>query len=146
MMSERFSKFWSFISKLPFNLPNDSAAYTRSKLGPKLKIVVGKIPFLDDVLALYFCAIDSKTPARAKAIAFAALAYFIMPVDLIPDTIPVAGMLDDASVIALALWTLEPFITDEHRRKARALLAKLRGGKPDDFDNGGAGAVVGPRV
>jgi uncharacterized membrane protein YkvA (DUF1232 family) len=87
------------------------------------------VSFLRDALALYYCARDPRTPARAKAIAFAALAYFIMPIDLVPDTIPVIGMLDDGSVVAFALWALDQHVTEDHRRKADQLLKDLLGGK-----------------
>ena len=124
-------------------LPKDPAAYTLRGLGPKLKRFLGKVQFLEEAIALYYCAIDPMTPVRAKAVAFAALAYFIMPVDLVPDTIPVAGMLDDATVIALAAWALQHFITEEHRRKARCLLAKLLGERRDECtDDDAAGASI----
>ncbi len=93
---------------------------------------LGKVQFMEEAVALYYCAIDPKTPGRPKAIAFTALAYFIMPVDLVPDTIPIPGMLDDASVIGFAAWALKQSITEEHRHKARCFIDRLLGLKRDD--------------
>lgn len=45
-------------------------------------------------------------PLKYGAIALAALAYLILPVDAIPDAIPFAGLADDAAVIAAAVATI----------------------------------------
>ena len=45
------------------------------------------VPFMDEVVAAYYCALDSNTPLRAKAILLAALGYFVLPADMIPDVI-----------------------------------------------------------
>lgn len=86
----------------------------------KLKSVAGKIPFTKDVVALYYCAMDPKTPLYAKGVALGALAYFISPVDAIPDFLAGFGLTDDAGVILTALKVLGDQITDEHREKAKA--------------------------
>lgn len=80
------------------------------------------MPFVSDVAALYFCAMDSRTPIHAKVTAFSALAYFITPLDGIVDAIPVVGYGDDAGAIVLAVATIERYMTDEHRLKAKEWL------------------------
>jgi uncharacterized membrane protein YkvA (DUF1232 family) len=90
----------------------------RKNFWSKMKHTVGKIPFALDVVAMYYCAIDPKTPLIGKITAFAALAYFISPLDAIPDMIPGAGFADDAAAIATALATLDAIITDEHKQQA----------------------------
>lgn len=82
------------------------------------KQFVGYVPFTKDAVAMYFCMIDSKTPLQAKGVIAAALAYFLSPIDAIPDAIAVLGFTDDASVIATALVTASTHITDEHRQQA----------------------------
>jgi uncharacterized membrane protein YkvA (DUF1232 family) len=88
----------------------------------KLLKVAGKIPFAEDAAAAYFCAVDPKTPSKVKAILLAALAYFVMPFDIIPDFVVGLGFTDDAAVLAMALTLVAGQITDEHRRRARAAL------------------------
>ena len=43
------------------------------------------VPFMEDVVAAYYCALDKNTPLRAKGILLAALGYFVLPADTIPD-------------------------------------------------------------
>ncbi|MEH6404856.1 MAG: YkvA family protein [Sneathiella sp.] len=94
------------------------------EFGQKLRSNLGKVPFADDVTASFYCAMDGKSPAFVKAILFGALAYFIMPADVIPDFIAGLGFTDDASVLFAAMKTVQKHITDEHRVKANAFLEK----------------------
>lgn len=82
------------------------------------------IPFMEDVVAAYFCAMDPQTPLRAKAILIAALAYFVLPVDLIPDFIAGIGFTDDVAVLTAAITAMRAHITPAHRAAAREALAK----------------------
>jgi len=88
----------------------------------KLAKVAGKVPFAEDAAAAYFCAVDPTTPFKVKATLFAALAYFVMPFDVIPDFLAGVGFTDDAAVIALALSMVSRNIRPEHRARARAAL------------------------
>ncbi|MEM1087160.1 MAG: YkvA family protein [Pseudomonadota bacterium] len=95
---------------------------TKRRLIPKLLSVAGRIPFADDLGAAYYCATDAKTPRKVKLTLFAALGYFVMPVDAIPDVIAGLGFTDDATVLATALGIVGAHIKDEHRLLARRLL------------------------
>jgi len=89
--------------------------------GLKTKIIktVGKIPFAEEAVAAYCCAIDADTPAHVKAAIFAALAYFIAPVDAIPDFLLALGYTDDAAIF-WAMWrTISGHVTEAHREAAR---------------------------
>lgn len=97
----------------------------RRRIWAKVKRTLGRVPFLDRALAAFYAAIDASTPAAAKATLFAALAYFIVPADLIPDFIAGIGFTDDAAVLLLALRTIAPHITPEHLDQARQALAEL---------------------
>lgn len=88
----------------------------------KLMKLVGRVPFADDAAAAYFCAIDPATPTRVKGILLAALAYFVLPFDAIPDFIAGLGFTDDAAVLAMALSLVARHVTPEHRAKARSAL------------------------
>lgn len=88
----------------------------------KVKKTLGKVPFLDQAVAAYYAANDPATPRAAKAVLMAALAYFIVPADIIPDILAGVGFTDDATVLMLAIQTLAPHIKDNHVKAARQFL------------------------
>ena len=99
----------------------------------KLRRVAGRIPFAEEAAAAYYCAGDRKTPLHVKAVLMGALAYFVIPTDMIPDFIAGLGFTDDASVFFFTWQTVTRHVTEEHREKARAALARIRGeAEPDD--------------
>ncbi|QEL24605.1 DUF1232 domain-containing protein [Bosea sp. F3-2] len=91
----------------------------------RLKRVAKRIPFAADLLAAWFCARDPATPRRVRLTLLAALGYFLLPVDAIPDIMPLIGFTDDAAVIAAAIAAVAGSITPEHRERARKALAEL---------------------
>ena len=95
---------------------------TKRKLIPKLLRVAGRIPFADDLAAAYYCAVDGETPVKVKLVLFAALGYFVLPVDAIPDVLTGLGFTDDATVLATALGLVGAHIREPHREAARRLL------------------------
>ncbi|MEL8054841.1 MAG: YkvA family protein [Pseudomonadota bacterium] len=110
---------------VPTRLPlatEQQAKRTKRRLIPKLLRVAGRIPFADDLAAAYYCAVDEKTPRKVKLTLFAALGYFVLPVDVIPDVVAGFGFTDDATVLATALSIVGVHIKDEHRLLARRLL------------------------
>jgi uncharacterized membrane protein YkvA (DUF1232 family) len=88
----------------------------------KLKQVGRKLPFAEEAVASYYCATDSRTPASARTVLFAALAYFITPIDFVPDFLAIIGFGDDMAVLMSVYAVLKTHITDEHRTKARDVL------------------------
>ena len=91
----------------------------------KARQVAGTIPFMDDLVAAYYCALDPKTPKRVRGTLLAALAYFIVPTDMIPDFIMGLGFTDDATVLATVLAMVSGHIKQEHQNQARIFLRKL---------------------
>lgn len=89
----------------------------------KAKRYLGHLPLAKETVAMYFCMLDPKTPLWVKATSAAALAYFILPLDAIPDLMPLAGFSDDAGVLATALTAISTYVTDEHRDRAKAWMA-----------------------
>jgi uncharacterized membrane protein YkvA (DUF1232 family) len=83
------------------------------------------VPFAEDALAAWYCARDPATPARVRMILISAVAYFVLPIDAIPDLLPFLGFTDDAAVIAAALAAVATHLRPEHRDKARDTLAGL---------------------
>lgn len=69
-----------------------------------------RVQFEGEVLALYRFMCDPAAPAAAKGVAVAALLYFVMPIDVVPDWIPMLGFTDDAAVIAAAVGFLGPIL------------------------------------
>ena len=84
------------------NNPQDEELVLTS-LVDKVRRTLGKVPFAEQALSAYNCTRDPLTPTRVKAILVAALAYFVMPVDLVPDFIVGLGFGDDAAVF-WAAW------------------------------------------
>ena len=90
----------------------------------KVKRFGAALPFIEDLLAAYYCAFDRDTPLHVKAALLGALAYFVLPFDIIPDMLPVLGYTDDAAVLATALKLVASHIRSEHREAARRALAR----------------------
>jgi uncharacterized membrane protein YkvA (DUF1232 family) len=88
----------------------------------KLRRLIGRLPFAEDMVAAYFCALDPTTPLPARAIMLAAVAYFVLPIDAVPDAIAVIGFTDDATVLATAIAVAGVNITRKHRERARRVL------------------------
>jgi len=91
----------------------------------KMKAVAARCPFAEDALAAYYCALDRQTPLSVRAALWGALAYFIMPFDVIPDYLPLIGYTDDAAVLATALRMVASHMLPEHREAARRALNRL---------------------
>lgn len=93
-----------------------------------------------DAHAVWLCGRDPRTPLAAKVVALATAAYAFSPFDLIPDFIPVLGLLDDLILVPAGLWLaialIPPEVLAEHRATAAA--APLR-----PVSRAGAAAVVG---
>jgi uncharacterized membrane protein YkvA (DUF1232 family) len=90
-----------------------------------LKRAARHVPFARDALAAWHCARDPATPTRVKVVLISAIAYFVMPVDMLPDLAPLIGFTDDAAVIMTALATVAGAIKPEHRAAADQTLADL---------------------
>ncbi|WP_421725938.1 YkvA family protein [Bauldia sp.] len=80
------------------------------------------IPYTDEVVAAYYCALDPTTPNRVRGILLAALAYFVLPVDALPDFLAGVGFTDDLTVLVAAISMVRSHITPAHREAARAVL------------------------
>ncbi|PHS27062.1 MAG: hypothetical protein COA84_05225 [Robiginitomaculum sp.] len=91
---------------------------------PKFWATMGKVPFSEELGSAYYCATDEQTPARVKGVLFAALAYFVLPTDVIPDFIAALGFTDDATVLATAMGMVSVHIKPYHSEAARALLRR----------------------
>ena len=93
---------------------------------PKMRKVAAHVPFAGEALAVWFCARDEETPIAAKGMMFAALAYFVMPFDAIPDVIAGIGYTDDAAVFMAMLSIVGRHLKPRHRAAAKAAVERLR--------------------
>ena len=73
---------------------------------------------IEKALWLYYAAQQPSTPAWARTVIYGALAYFVLPVDAMPDAIPVAGFTDDLGALAAALGTVSMYVTDQVKQMA----------------------------
>ncbi len=113
-------------------LAHDEAIVERG-LMDKIRATLGKVPFVEDAFAAYYCAVDAKTPLYVKAVLMGAVAYFVIPADVIPDFIAGLGFTDDAAVLVAAIKAIGGNLRAEHRERAREALGKRETGtEPPD--------------
>ena len=123
---------WTRCCTAKFSARRSSAPRTRrpapSGSGAKFWATFRKaaryIPFADDLVAAYFCALDPATPHRVRAVLLAALAYFVLPFDAVPDFLAGIGFSDDVTVLVAAIAMVRAHITPAHREAARRALAE----------------------
>ncbi|MEX2319276.1 MAG: YkvA family protein [Bauldia sp.] len=107
--------------------PEDDAARServRRRFWSTFRKAARYIPFADDLVAAWFCALDPATPHKVRAVLLAALAYFILPFDTIPDFVAGIGFSDDIAVLVAAITMVRAHITPAHREAARRTLSE----------------------
>ncbi|WP_295810793.1 YkvA family protein [uncultured Nitratireductor sp.] len=100
------------------------AERVRAKFWRTMKKAARQVPFMDELVAGYYCALDDDTPPKVRGILLAALAYFILPLDVVPDFLLGLGFTDDVAVLAAALNAVRRHITPAHRLAAKRALAE----------------------
>lgn len=79
-------------------------------------------------LVVYFAARDPRTPRLARLLAFGVAAYALSPIDLVPDFIPVLGLLDDLVIVPLGLMLVLRLLPAEVLDDARAKATRAADG------------------
>jgi uncharacterized membrane protein YkvA (DUF1232 family) len=120
------SATWAEAEVLARRIAADEADLRR-RFWRKLTGLAARLPFAEDLIAAHYCAFDRQTPLRVKAALVGALAYFVLPADVIPDVLPIIGYTDDAAVLATAIKLVASHITPDHREAARRTLLRMRG-------------------
>jgi uncharacterized membrane protein YkvA (DUF1232 family) len=123
--SGAYSDSWAQAEARAQRLAEDEPTL-KQRFWRKLRAVAARLPFAEDLLAAYYCAFDRQTPAHVKVVLVGAVAYFVLPADLIPDVLPVIGYTDDAAMLAAAIRLVASHITPDHREAARRKLEGLR--------------------
>ena len=98
----------------------------RKGFWPKLRSTASRIPFAGQALAAWYATQDPQTPMAAKGVMLGALAYFVMPVDAIPDIFAGIGYTDDAAVITAVLAMVGANIKRRHRDLAEDAVQRLK--------------------
>jgi uncharacterized membrane protein YkvA (DUF1232 family) len=123
-LSETFTKPFTKAEMDAMRGATSDDATIRRDFWTKLKRLGGRIPFAEDLIAAYYCAVDPLTPNRVRLILMGAIAYFILPTDAVADFLPLLGFADDAAVLAAAITQVAGSITPEHRNRAKVVLGK----------------------
>ena len=97
----------------------------KSKMKRLGKKMGGKL--LYNVYVLYYVLKSRDVPVRVKAEIIGALGYVLVPLDLIPDFIPVVGFTDDLAAITFAVHQAHAQITPGIQKKAEKKVFKLIG-------------------
>ena len=105
-----------------------AARYGEASFRDKLRTAARKAgsAVVERALALRYAAVAAETPAWARECARAALGYFIVPVDAVPDAGP-AGFCDDLAVLATALGAVAAYVTPAIRARAARKAGKVCG-------------------
>ena len=98
----------------------------RQGFWPKFRRVAARIPFARDLLAVYYSARDEETPFQAKGLMFAALAYFVLPTDFVPDFITGLGFTDDAAVLFALMNVVGRAVKPRHKQRADETVLRFR--------------------
>lgn len=106
-------------------LPVASEPPDEQRFWKKLKRFLTRIPFAEDLIASYYCAADPETPGYVRTVLLGAIAYFILPVDMVPDMLAGLGFTDDASVLAAAVAAVGRHLQPRHRTRARRALERI---------------------
>lgn len=97
----------------------------REGFWPKIAVFAANLPFAEQALAAWYCAFDRQTPASVRYTLIGALAYFILPMDIVPDILPLIGFADDASILSAAVMAVGSNVNETHKAAARDALEKL---------------------
>lgn len=96
-----------------------------------------------DVMTLWYAASHPHTPWYAKALGLFVVGYALSPIDLIPDFIPVLGLLDDVILMPVLIWLTVRLLPTEVLAECRAKAEQwLNDGKPRPRSKAAAVVIV----
>lgn len=125
-------------NKVPQNIEYYQSEYSESGLWSKVKSVAKKagIKTIYMVLLLHYVLKSPNVSIEDKAKIYGALGYFILPIDLIPDFIPIVGYSDDVAALAYALHAVWKNVTPEIKQQAQQKLRSWFGNyNPNELNN-----------
>lgn len=111
--------------KVPTNVDEYKGHYSDSKFWNKVKSL-GKT-VLKPAMLLYYVMKSPDVPLTVKGTIAGALGYLILPLDLIPDVIPVAGYTDDSAALVAVVKMCDSYITPKIKAQAEAKINEILG-------------------
>jgi uncharacterized membrane protein YkvA (DUF1232 family) len=103
-------------------LPGTGAGGRRlAAVGPTLRLKKWMRALRRDAHAIRLASRDPRVPWTVKLLAIAVAGYALSPIDLIPDVIPVLGVLDDLIIVPLGIWLVIALIPEDVMREYRAM-------------------------
>ena len=105
--------------------------FSPESLFEKLKINIVAIgeELIIKALELYYATQNPEMSLKNKLQVYGVLGYLILPLDFIPDYIPMLGYSDDLAALMYAIALVEPYINEQVREQARERFSKLTGTK-----------------
>ncbi len=99
---------------------DNTEAYSEDSFWQKVKQFAKQAgrEVIHNALCLYYAAQRSDTPKWAKTVIYGALAYFITPLDAVPDLTPFVGFTDDLGALAAALAMVSVYVDDGVEKQA----------------------------
>lgn len=121
------------IKSFTSNLQKYAAYYDPNALFEKIKKVAKKagVKIVYAVLILYYATLDKDIPVKDRLMILAALGYFILPLDLIPDALP-GGFADDMAALVFVLKQVWDNLTPSTMQKARDRVREWFGNVTDE--------------
>ena len=121
--------------KVPANIENYQSHYSDKKLWDKLRNVAkaAGTKAVYFVLVLYYLLQSPDVSTADKAKIYGALGYFIVPLDLMPDFLPIVGYSDDIGALFWAIHAVWSNLTPDIEAKAKEKLKEWFG-EVDEID------------
>lgn len=94
-----------------------------NKLKHSVEIFCAKVVYY--TLLLYYLLKSKDVPVKQKALIVGALGYLVLPLDIIPDALPVVGFADDLRILVYATHAVCNYVTPDIKQKAKAKLSEL---------------------
>ncbi len=99
--------------------------FSHTQTWQKLKQIQGIRCLAESAMTLYCLLLDGDVPAWVKAVCVSALCYLVLPMDSVPDAIPLLGHSDDLLCLSSAIVSLNGQIRPHHKEQAKDLFEQL---------------------
>lgn len=100
--------------------------YSEDKLFDKFATIAKKVgaKAIYPAMLLYLVLIKPTTPIHIKTLIIGSLGYLISPIDIVPDAIIGAGLVDDISALGVAITQVQTYINDDIKKDAKMMIKR----------------------